>query len=218
MFTNTQRKCLFLTLCSESTCKRQTITNEGGRGVTKNLLITKRSGRFPTQTSTFVRSSCGESTSCEHVSTTYGAKPVQGFWRSQERKDISRGSGCAWISKRKLHDTHVSLISDLFKEHIHLHESSTASSVFFKLGTHCKSKTRDRRAGVLRMRRTNAVSSVFLCLLAKPQPRAWTWDNEAHSGANDMALCSLFFFTYSIPGCVRNMFTQSTCSDAEFRG
>ena len=102
---------------------------------------------------TFVRSSCGESTSCEHVSTTYGPKPVQGFWRSQERKDISRGSGCAWISKPKLHDTHVSLISDLFKEHIHLHESSTASSAFFffKFGTQCKSKTRDPRAGVLRM-------------------------------------------------------------------
>ena len=26
-----------------------------------------------------------------------------------ERKDISRGSGCAWISQHKLHHTHVSL-------------------------------------------------------------------------------------------------------------
>ena len=82
------------------------------------------------------RSFDGGSTSCEHVSTTYGAKLVQGFWRSQERKDISRGSGCAWISKPKLHDTHVSLISDLFKEHSHLYESSNASSAVFRLCTH----------------------------------------------------------------------------------
>ena len=64
--------------------------------------------------------------------------------------------------------------------------------------------------------RTNAVSSVFFffCLLARPQPRAWTWDNEANSSANDMALCSFFFFTCSIPGCVRNMRRQSTCTYA----
>ena len=30
--------------------KSQMITNEGGRGITRNLFITKRSGRFPTQT------------------------------------------------------------------------------------------------------------------------------------------------------------------------
>ena len=67
------------------------------------------------------------------------------------KKDISRRSGRAWISKPKMHDTHVSLISDLFKEHIHLHESSNASKCFFRLRTHCKSKARDPRAGVLRM-------------------------------------------------------------------
>ena len=55
------------------------------------------------------RSFDGGSTSCEHVSTTNGAETVQGFWRSQERKDISRGTGRARISQHKLHHTHVSL-------------------------------------------------------------------------------------------------------------
>ena len=60
-----------------------------------------------------LRPSFGESASCEHVSTTYGAKPVQGFWRSQERKDISRGSGRAWISKPEVHGAHVFLFLHL---------------------------------------------------------------------------------------------------------
>ena len=69
----------------------------------------------------------------------------------QEKKDISRKQGCAWISQHKLHYIDVPLISDLFKEHSHLQGSSKASKCFFRLRRHCKSKTRDARAGVLRM-------------------------------------------------------------------
>ena len=120
-----------------------------------------------------------------------------------EKKDISRKQGCARISQHKLHHTHVSLF-------LHHTESVTCSkntvtctnrvtprSVFQTPHTLQVKNARSMSWGAAH-ERTNAVSSVFFfCLLARPQPRAWTWDNEANSGANDMALCS-FFFTCSI--------------------
>ena len=70
----------------------------------------------------------------------------------------------AWISKPKLHDTHVSLISDLFKEHIHLHESSTASSAFFQIRHTLQVKNARSKSWGAAHERTNAVSSVFMLI------------------------------------------------------
>ena len=165
-----------------------------------------------------LRSSFGESASCENVSTTYGAKPVQGFWRSQERKDISRGSGRAWISKPEVHGAHVLLFLHLTRSVICSKNTLTCTNrvtpqVFFRFRRHCKSKTRDARAGVLRMSGRTRFLLFFYAY----------WRNRTHvRGRGKMkqipALMTwhrvLFLFTCSTPGCVRNMRTQSTCTDA----
>ena len=65
---------------------------------------------------------------------------------------VARGS-----LKPKMHDTHVSLISDLFKEHIHLHESSTGFDCFQTLQV---KSARSKSWGAAH-ERTNAVSSFF---------------------------------------------------------
>ena len=52
----------------------------------------------------------------------------------------------------------------------------------------------------------------MVCFLAKPQPRAWTWDNEAHSSANEMALCSFSLYLF------HSWMRQSTCTDARCHG
>ena len=104
-------------------------------------------------------SSNGESASCEHVSTTYGAKPVEGFWRVRRGKisdadQVARGS-----QKHNLHRTHVSLVSSLngisnsFKLTHSFARIESRLECFFSDSSHtrCKSATRDPIAGELRL-------------------------------------------------------------------
>ena len=119
-----------------------------------------------------LRSSFGESASCEHVSTTYGAKPIQGFWRSQERKDISRGSGRAWISKPEVHGAHVSLFLHLTKSVICSKNTFTCTNrvtpqVFFQTPHTLQVKNARSMSWGAAHERTNAVSSVFFMLIGE---------------------------------------------------
>ena len=50
---DTQRKTSRFILVLRKHVKSQMITNEGGRGISRNIVIKKRSGRFPTQTQYF---------------------------------------------------------------------------------------------------------------------------------------------------------------------
>ena len=118
------------------------------------------------------------------LSTTYGAKPVRGYWRVREERHQSRIRSHADLTAQTAPHTCVLVssphkISILFKEHSHLHGASNASSAFFRLCTHAVLDKNTRSGSWNAAReRMKAVSFCFLCFLEKSQPRAWTWDNE----------------------------------------
>ena len=70
------------------------------------------------------------------LSTTYGAKPVRGYWRVREERHQSRIRSHADLTAQTAPHTCVFVSSPHKKEHSHLHGASNASSVFFRLCTH----------------------------------------------------------------------------------
>ena len=110
------------------------------------------------------RSVDGRSASCEHVSTTCGAEAVRGYWRVRTGKtsvadQVAYGSHSTNCTTQMCPCSSPNRISDLFKEHSHLHESNDGSSVFSDYShTRCESATRDPVTGVLRMSEQDAQS------------------------------------------------------------
>ena len=111
-----------------------------------------------------LRSFYGEFAFCEHCSTTYGAKPVEGFPRVRRGKtsvadQVACGSHSTNCTAQMCPCSSSNRISDLFKEHSHLHESRKASSFFSDYShTRCESATRHPVTGVLRMSEEDAQS------------------------------------------------------------
>ena len=155
------------------------------------------------------RSFDGGAASCQHVSTTYGVEPVRRYWRSQERKDISRKQGCARISKPKVHHTHVSLF--LYhpesvicsKNTVTCTNRVTPQVLFFQTPRTLQVKNARSKSWGAAHERTKAVSSVLSASWRNRNRERGRGIMSGNCGADDVTLCA--FFTCPISGCMTNV-------------
>ena len=147
-----------------------------------------------------LRSFFGEPASCEHVSTTYGAKtssrileePGEERHQSRIRSRVDLKTCSAWRSCVLVSSPYK--ICDLFKEHIDLHESSNASSAFFQTPQTLQVKSARSKSWGAAHERTNAVSFVFYAY----------WRNRSHMRGRGMmkqipALMTWHCVLFSLP-------------------